>query len=113
MDVMCCIFNIRSDKTVPIDLAWNVLFYRITAVRCWMVRSGVLGSRGPSVEHLHVCSPVPSWGQLDLPPAVPLCVYLRGRLRVRTQIYFALNWWPQTVLNALWVVIYMCSGQEI
>lgn len=52
--------------------------------------------------------PGASWISLQL----FLFVYLRGRLRVRTQIYFALNWWPQTVLNALWVVIYMCSAKK-
>ena len=74
MDVICCIFNLGSDSSV--NLAWNVLVFKIAASGR-TVRSGVLSARRPSVEHLRVCSLVPARGQLDLPPAVPLCLSKR------------------------------------
>lgn len=39
-------------------------------------------------------------------------VCLSGRLRDRAQICFAMSQWPQTVLIALWVAIYMSNAKK-
>lgn len=52
-----------------------------------------------------------SWGESVLPLSCS-SVCLRGRLRDGAQICFAMSQWPQTVLIALWVAIYMSNAKK-
>lgn len=97
-------FALGSDSFI--SLAWNILFYKISTVGPWTMKSDFLSSYLPSEARFRVCTALLR-GECVLPPAALLCSSERGPER-QSSHPFCSKWWPHTVFNALWVVIYIC-----